>query len=354
MVRGGEPMGTLVFIAGAAGESGGQSVRGTAPGKGSRMSGNFCKPVGLGTVGAVALLAAAAAMPLAFGPSKVEATQTGGADRFANLPSSLQLTGVVRDFRGRNETGGHPDFQYQPTRGFGHYAELVADELDSEGKPVFRSTGKKVTGQAADASNRNIMPGSKSYIQSRTGDRAATMESQAGGALSTRENFAQWFRDVPGVNVSKQVPVTLVRQANTNMYTFNDRTDALYSSRGGFFPINGELFGNTPGQDKNFGFTFELTTAFVYQRGTGQVFTFTGDDDVFVFIGGKLVVDLGGVHGAISQTIDLDRLTHLQDGQRYELKLLFAERHTTQSNVRIDTTISLQPADLPTTTALSD
>jgi fibro-slime domain-containing protein len=261
---------------------------------------------------------------------------------------------MCRDFKWAGTSGGHVDFEYQPTGGYAHYVGSVADSLDADGKPVFASAGYKVTTQATDASGRNIMTLPKSYISSKTGDKAGAKASSTGGSLHTSSAFSQWFRDTQGVNMSKPIPITLVRQAGTNLYSFSDRTDTAYANKGGFFPIDGDLYGNPSGQSHNFGFTYELSTNFVYKRNSGQVFTFTGDDDVWVYIDGKLVVDIGGVHSAVSQTIDLDRLNWLQDGAKYSFKLFFAERHTTQSNVRIDTNLNLQNATLPPSTGLYD
>ncbi|MBX3379238.1 MAG: fibro-slime domain-containing protein [Phycisphaeraceae bacterium] len=285
-------------------------------------------------------------------PSKAPARNA--ADPYAALPSSLTLYGVCRDFKWKSEANGHPDFEFVPSGGYGHYVGMVKDELDADRKPQFKSQGNLVSKQAADASARNVMPIAKSYIAAKNGDKAGTVSTSNGGALTTEANFKQWFRDVPGTNLSKTVPIVLVRQANSNIYSFSDKTDAGYSAKGGFFPINGELFGNSPGQSKNFGFTFELDTEFRYKKGTGQTFTFTGDDDVWVYVNGKLVVDIGGVHSAISQTIELDRIAGLEDNKMYPLKLCFAERHTSASNCRIDTTISLIAVDPPPVSGLFD
>jgi fibro-slime domain-containing protein len=276
---------------------------------------------------------------------------TASAQTSSDAPQSITLTGVVRDFMAREQTGGHPDFQRRPSDGFGHYVGMVADQLDEQGKPVFASTGFKLSSNWRDAQNRNIMR-PKPYINPRQGDQNGSVSSSAGGALTTSANFSQWFRDVRGVNVSKPVTITLNRSAN-GTYVFDDKSDPVYAGMGGFFPINGDLYGNYS-NNKNFHFTFELQTEFIYRANQGLTFTFIGDDDVWVFIDGKLVIDIGGVHSAISQTIELDRLNWLEDGRSYSLSFFFAERHTTQSNFRIETTLQLRNVQLPPTAALYD
>lgn len=273
------------------------------------------------------------------------------ADPFEDLPETIKLTGKIRDFQERSEEGGHSDFERRPGGGFGHYYNMVEDELDEDGKPAFRSYGYKKGADWRDAAGRPIMP-PREYIDSDPDDAEGYMAGSTGDAVTSSDSLWSWFRDVPGLNVSKPLDVTLHRQVGTNVYVFDDKLDPDYE--GGFFPINDDLFGNSAGNDRNFHFTYELETEFTYKEGAGLVFTFIGDDDVWVFVDDRLVIDLGGVHSAVSQTIDLDRLNWLEDGEEYTLKFFFAERHRTQSNFRIETTLQLKTVTPQVSTALHD
>lgn len=303
------------------------------------------------TVGVAGLLAAVALT--AVGANLTTPSTAVASNDAADLPNQITLTGIVRDFKGK-DAGGHADFERQPTRGFAHYAYMCADSLDADGKPVMASTGKKVTSQWKDASGKQVAP-PRAHFGNRGGT-AGAVESQDGGAMTSAASFAQWWRDTSGMTLSRPLSLTLVRKAGTNVYCFNDKEDTFYKNRGGFFPVNGELWGNSGGStpSSNFHFTFELDTKFTYNRGTNQTFTFTGDDDVFVFVDGKCVIDIGGVHSAVNQSVNLDHLPWLEDGKKYSLKFFFAERHRTQSNFRIETTISLENAKLPESSSLYD
>jgi fibro-slime domain-containing protein len=92
----------------------------------------------------------------------------------------------------------------------------------------------------------------------------------------------------------------------------------------------------------NLSFCFESHAQFVYEK--GQEFFFKGDDDSWVFINNRLVIDLGGIHRPAPGYVDLDTISTpvpLKAGEKYPIDIFVCERMGNQSNVRISTNISL-------------
>ena len=148
--------------------------------------------------------------------------------------------------------------------------------------------------------------------------------------------FSNWY-----TNVSNTAPYSLVLTETSPGSGVYDYTNTA------FFPLDGQLLGNE-GRSHNYHFTYAISSTFGYEAGTGQQFKFTGDDDVWVYFDKKLGIDIGGVHGAETRTVKLDELLAGYADGNYSFDFFFAERHTTQSNLQIETSLRfVPPNDVP-------
>jgi fibro-slime domain-containing protein len=204
-----------------------------------------------------------------------------------------ELRAVVRDFRSGEKDGQpkHPDFEAKVAIDPG----IVTSMLGGDQKPIYAGGTQ--------------------------------------GTTTTKENFDQWYRDVAGVNITFEKSIPLSSDpARPGVWVYD--SDA-------FYPLgNDEGWGNQY-LDHNQDFTTEIHVSFPY-RG-GEQFTFRGDDDLFLYVNGRLAVDLGGVHDALTGTVDLDARAGelgLEIGKSYQMDIFHAERHCCQSTFHLETTLS--------------
>lgn len=236
----------------------------------------------------------------------------------SSVSMATTLSGTLRDFCNPAIPGTCAVVMHKDSP-----ADPVADTPDFEG-PI----PGVVTGMVSTTLNASGLP---------------DFVAPAGTGAADAASFATWYADVPGVNTSTPYSLSLTETApGSGIYMFSD---------GAFFPLDGALFGDQ-GRSHNFHFTLHLE-GLLKMDGLAdgdETFSFTGDDDLWIYVDGKLFIDLGSVHGAASaffKESDLIAAGLLPDVD-YALDIFFAERHTSASSFSITTSLAISSPPGPT------
>jgi fibro-slime domain-containing protein len=242
----------------------------------------------------------------------------------ADCDSLLEIT--VRDF-----DESHPDMQ-RSDLGWGPLAGVVEPELGEDRRPVFSDAMGTHTWKMGQPAGELV----KNCWDSGPG----TEEQCYMGSIPMfdgADSFYDWYHDT---EYNKRFEKTIEMEPDPSEFG-----EFIYDSSA-FFPLSpSEGFGVSPSDNNpgnmNFLFTTEIHLLFTYQK--GQRFTFRGDDDLWIFVNNKLALDLGGLHLPFEGTLDFDAKASelgIEPGGTYHMDVFHAERHTSESNFRIETNIS--------------
>lgn len=150
--------------------------------------------------------------------------------------------------------------------------------------------------------------------------RKKAMQSSSGTSATGTVDY--WYFDSKEADTNlrmTQDPSTGSYYLDTTTDVVKGRTTEQVTTSGNFFPFNGSGQSGDAGK-LNYGFGTKLEFQF-HLTSSGTVltdkdeevpieFNFAGDDDIWIFVDGKLALDLGGDHGIVSGNLNFKDLTY--------------------------------------------
>jgi fibro-slime domain-containing protein len=276
----------------------------------------------------------------------------------------LRVPALFRDFNAANSANGHADFQVA-CGGEAITTGLVKPDLDAAGKPQLVADGASCITTAAsfkqwytDSDKSHAVVGDIVLFKKAMGTGYVNRWGAMGEPWTAVTN-EQW-----AANTYDECKATGCTPCTYNPNQGCKGTVVNYDGTPFFFPLDKSPnalmdtrfeakvgpdygYGSWPWEKTvvpgagthNFHFTTEVKYWFQYQAASSPTLDFTGDDDVWVFINGKLAVDIGGVHPPKSGSVTLDAATSktfgLADGKVYAISIFHAERKTDGSSFRL-------------------
>lgn len=229
-------------------------------------------------------------------------------------PDSVQIAAVAYDYALTDRTAVGSYFPFSQSTNTGLVQGLVKTDLGRDGFPEW--TGISICG---------------SFLVGET------------ACVNPANSPSQWFRAHPDTNLEIPLSLTLKRtKGNSLKYS-----DSLYfpldtitkKSDGTPNPFNSIVSGSNP--QHNYGYCLVL-------RGEAQIIpgatmTFASDDDNWVFVDGKLVVDLGGQHGMLKRGVPLHDGASTAIPPVVRLDVFHCERHLLESGLNIEVNFPIFP-----------
>ena len=167
------------------------------------------------------------------------------------------------------------------------------------------------------------------------------------------------------VGTTTRYPFLPVFKEGSN--TEQDKTNSPYNKDDGVSSTASADVAADTYQNRNFNYVLQSSGVFTYDENEGLFFDFEGDDDVYLFINGQLVLDIGGAHSITKVSMNLndyvfdarnrvangtatarDRALALEDGKEYTFDFYYMERHGYGANMRIATNIRVSDPSLGT------